>query len=75
MYTEFINPIYGTYEGLEAIAIGAFMSSWSKEYPYFLIVEGDGKVREVPSTKFVVDARFDGQRWQDVSPGPEDAEE
>jgi hypothetical protein len=71
MYTEFINPIYGTHDGLEVIVVGAYASSVLE----WVAVEGDGKVIKDSYANFVVDVRFSGDEWQDVSPGPETPEE
>lgn len=70
MYTEFINPVYGTYKGLVAIAIGALVIAGEV---HFLIIEEDGAIEDIRALDFVVDVRFDGTKWDDVSPGPEDA--
>jgi hypothetical protein len=80
MYTEFINPIYGTHDGLEVIVVGAYASSvlvgaYASSVLEWVAVEGDGKVIKDSYANFVVDVRFSGDEWQDVSPGPETPEE
>ena len=72
MYTEFLNPIYGTHDGLEVIVVGAFMVG---PEVWWVAIEGDGAVVRDEATKFIVDVRFADNEWQDVSPGPETPEE
>jgi hypothetical protein len=70
MYTEFINPIYGTHRGLPVIMVGAIVLD--AQYR-FVVVGSDGEIGTAEFKDLQVDVRFDGTEWKDVSPGPEDA--
>ena len=72
MYTEFINPIYGTHDGLEVIIVGAVVIYDELQW---VAIEGDGAIITDVPAKFIVDVRFAENEWNDVSPGPEEPEE
>jgi hypothetical protein len=71
MYTELLNPIYGTHDGLEVIVVGAFARGSDL---FWIAVEGDGRVITDKFNQFTVDVRFADNEWKDVSPGPETPE-
>lgn len=66
MYTELINPIYGTVDGLPVIAVGAFI--YNAE-PKYVVIGMDGEISLVQASSLRVDVRFDENEWKDISPG------
>lgn len=64
MYTELLSPLYGTWNGLPVIAVGAIPDDGVR----YIIVADDGVMHSIPFSELKVDVRFDDGRWHDVSP-------